>query len=280
MCLINPIVSNKWLEEHKKELEISLEDFNALKQIQGLLNSEDWEETRNDDNNEKMIQKINTLDYLNHPTTISCVYIVRNEEKHIISSIKSVNSLVDEIIIVDTGSTDDTLTKIRELKNSKIKVFHFTWCDDFSKARNYAISKATSTWLLILDADEIIEENTILKFLLTYLISIDDFNDTVFNLNVIRGEDSYKTGKVVKNSSNLKYKGRVHETFYSENQEVSYANIKLNIFGIKRVSQKKIEYYNSLLLETMKDYPYDSRWGYLFLRDNFKKSIISTDAKL
>lgn len=270
MCLINPIVSNKWLEDHKKELEISLEDFNTLKQIQGLLNSEDWEETRNDDNNEKMIQKINTLDYLNHPTTISCVYIVRNEEKHIISSIKSVNSLVDEIIIVDTGSTDDTLTKIRELKNSKIKVFHFTWCDDFSKARNYAISKATSTWLLILDADEIIEENTILKFLLTYLISIDDFNDTVFNLNVIRGEDSYKTGKVVKNSSNLKYKGRVHEIFYSENQEVSYANIKLNIFGIKRVSQKKIEYYNSLLLETMKDYPYDSRWGYLFLRDNFK----------
>lgn len=80
MCLINPIVSNKWLEDHKKELEISLEDFNALKQIQGLLNSEDWEETRNDDNNEKMIQKINTLDYLNHPTTISCVYIVRNEE--------------------------------------------------------------------------------------------------------------------------------------------------------------------------------------------------------
>ncbi len=83
--------------------------------------------------------------------TISLCMIARDEESNIARAIDSVKEIVDEIIVVDTGSKDSTAKIARELGAS---VFHFEWTDDFSAARNFSISKATSDWILILDADE------------------------------------------------------------------------------------------------------------------------------
>ena len=83
--------------------------------------------------------------------TISLCMIARNEEKFIAAAINSVRNFVDEIIVVDTGSIDNTAELCRQLGAS---VFHFKWVDDFSAARNFAVSKASSDWVLILDADE------------------------------------------------------------------------------------------------------------------------------
>jgi glycosyltransferase involved in cell wall biosynthesis len=79
--------------------------------------------------------------------------IVKNEEKNIGRALSSVKPVVDEMIVVDTGSTDGTREIARSLG---AKVYDHRWKDDFSDARNFALSKATGKWALILDADEVI----------------------------------------------------------------------------------------------------------------------------
>jgi glycosyltransferase involved in cell wall biosynthesis len=82
---------------------------------------------------------------------ISLCMIVKNEERFLQGCLESVQGLVNEIIIVDTGSTDKTV-EIAEKFNCSI--FHFIWKNNFAAARNYALSKCTLPWVLYLDADE------------------------------------------------------------------------------------------------------------------------------
>jgi glycosyltransferase involved in cell wall biosynthesis len=79
--------------------------------------------------------------------------IVKNEEKYIKMCLENAMKLADEVIIVDTGSTDKTKEIIKEV-DQNIKIIDYKWEDDFSKARNISIENATGDWILILDADE------------------------------------------------------------------------------------------------------------------------------
>ncbi|MEG0689319.1 MAG: glycosyltransferase family 2 protein, partial [Hungatella sp.] len=88
---------------------------------------------------------------------INLVMIARNEERCLERCLKSVQGLVDEIILVDTGSTDRT----KEIAASYgAKLYEFVWRDDFSAARNYALDQSDADWNLILDADEYLTEGS------------------------------------------------------------------------------------------------------------------------
>ncbi|MBU5485215.1 glycosyltransferase [Clostridium sp. MSJ-11] len=93
--------------------------------------------------------------------TISLCMIVKDEQDVISRCLDSIKDIVDEIIIVDTGSTDNTKEIIKGYTD---KVFDFEWVDDFSAARNYAFSKATKDFILWLDADDVILEEDREKF--------------------------------------------------------------------------------------------------------------------
>ncbi|MDW8208455.1 MAG: tetratricopeptide repeat protein [Chloroherpetonaceae bacterium] len=82
---------------------------------------------------------------------ISLCMIVKNEERFLRNCLESVRGVVDEIVIVDTGSTDGTLDIAREYG---AKIVHHPWNDDFSEARNVSLAHATGDWALWLDADE------------------------------------------------------------------------------------------------------------------------------
>ena len=81
---------------------------------------------------------------------LSLCMIVKNEEETLPRCLKSVCSLVDEIIIVDTGSTDLTLSVAKDFC---AQIFSFAWDDNFSSARNYSLDQASGDWILVLDAD-------------------------------------------------------------------------------------------------------------------------------
>ncbi len=98
--------------------------------------------------------------------TISLCMIVKNEEKNIGRCLHNIKPLVDEMIVVDTGSTDRTKDIAKAFG---AKVYDFAWTGDFSEARNYSLSKASGEWILILDADEVIApfDQDVLKELLS-----------------------------------------------------------------------------------------------------------------
>ncbi|MGL4913500.1 MAG: tetratricopeptide repeat-containing glycosyltransferase family 2 protein [Romboutsia sp.] len=93
--------------------------------------------------------------------TISLCMIVKNEEDVLGRCLDSIKYLVDEIIIVDTGSTDTTKEIAKKFTD---KVYDFKWIEDFSAARNYAFSKATKKYVMWLDADDVILSKDKTKF--------------------------------------------------------------------------------------------------------------------
>lgn len=93
--------------------------------------------------------------------TISLCMIVKNEEQIIARCLDCLTGIADEIIVVDTGSTDRTKEIVRGYTD---KIFDFEWIDDFAAARNYSFSKATMEYIYVADADEIIDEENIEKF--------------------------------------------------------------------------------------------------------------------
>ena len=85
--------------------------------------------------------------------SVSLCMIVKNEEGRLAKCLESVKPVVDEMIVVDTGSSDRT----RDIaKVFGAKIYEYEWCDDFSKARNFSLSKASGDWVFLLDADETI----------------------------------------------------------------------------------------------------------------------------
>lgn len=89
---------------------------------------------------------------------ISAAAIVKNEEKNIKNWLNCVKQIADEIVVVDTGSTDNTK---QILAANQVKIYDFIWQNDFSAARNYAISKLTGDWIIFLDADEKFSDDSI-----------------------------------------------------------------------------------------------------------------------
>ena len=151
--------------------------------------------------------------------TISLCMIVKDEEKILERHLKHIKDHVDEIIIVDTGSKDKTVEIAKKYTN---KVYHFKWCDDFSKARNFSLSKATKDW--VLDADEFIEKPKKLKGVIAkHNADIYNFKQHICNINYKRMDDKkYLQNKLKKalvndpsrlfrRSLGIFYEGIVHE---------------------------------------------------------------------
>jgi tetratricopeptide (TPR) repeat protein len=83
--------------------------------------------------------------------TLSLCLIVKDEEAHLAKCLMSAKDIADEMIVVDTGSTDKT----KDIATAfGARVFDFIWTDDFSEARNFSLSKASGDWILVLDGDE------------------------------------------------------------------------------------------------------------------------------
>lgn len=88
---------------------------------------------------------------------VTLCLIVKNEEDRLSECLKSFSGLYSDLVVVDTGSTDETKTVA---KSFGAKVHNFEWIDDFAAARNFALSKVTTPWVMVVDADDIISAET------------------------------------------------------------------------------------------------------------------------
>ncbi|MGN0939693.1 MAG: glycosyltransferase [Selenomonas sp.] len=145
----------------------------------------------------------------------ACV-IVKNEAKNIESWLRCMEQIADEIIVVDTGSTDATKELVRA---SQAKLYDYAWTGDFAAAKNYALSKAHGNWIAFLDADETFTAASLRRIprLLRELHPQVRIAGVMCRLvNVDTSDRNRFIGATVqlrlfRNLSTLRYQGRIHE---------------------------------------------------------------------
>lgn len=186
----------------------------------------------------------------NKNPTLSLCMIVKNEERFLARCLASVKDYVDEIIVVDTGSTDKT-AEIAKRYNAK--VYYHKWQNHFSRARNLSLRYATCDWVLVMDADEEIEKKDVLK--LKEVIKAND-KDVLYvpvinrKSGGVKSESLIYTERLYRNHLGFHYTGPVHNLL-NHNGKIKRENIRLYHYGYylnKDVMEAKFK-RSSVLLE-------------------------------
>lgn len=202
---------------------------------------------------------------------LSLCMIVKDEEEFIERCLSSVKGVVDEMIIVDTGSSDRT---IEICKSFGAQVLSFPWNGSFSDARNYGIERATGDWILWLDADEEVEASDVYK--LRDILYSDDYFMSIHLINYYGDQpDPTKTfdiahARLFKNNKGFKFHNNIHEMLnvnevfadFDEVPAMKTVPIKLYHYGYldsMNESKKKFERNLSMLKKELKQKEY-SPW--------------------
>ena len=210
--------------------------------------------------------------------------IVRDEAEFLEQCLDSVKDIVNEIVIVDTGSEDNT----KEIAvHFGARIFDFIWVDDFSAARNYALEQATGDWILVLDADETISKSDCDKLLSlinenkadAYSLEQRTYGDNLKHAEYInRGTDSYPESRLYagwiasrlvrlfRNSPEYRFHYRIHEVIEPSIEEnggvIRFSKIPIHHFTYKKNSdfvESKLKRYLEYGLKQIEQTP-----------DNFK----------
>ncbi|OXS55888.1 hypothetical protein B1A99_21930 [Cohnella sp. CIP 111063] len=144
---------------------------------------------------------------------LSLCMIVKNEEAVLDRCLQSVSRFVDEIVIVDTGSTDSSKEIAKKYTN---KIYDFEWINDFAAARNESLKHATGQFILVMDADEFVDEPNI-SDLRNFLTKQKPSNDTLYRVTVVSYKEANKPAteepilRVFANHMNIQYVRPIHE---------------------------------------------------------------------
>lgn len=230
----------------------------------------------------------NTLKIKNR--TISAVILTLDEERCIKRCVDSIIEKVDEVIVVDTGSTDRTIDILKEYQSEKISIFHYDWKENFAEARNFGIEKAKSSWIFHIDADEYL--NNIDTRLFRNIINLfNDFplKDSIVLSPSITNHNEHNlliVKRIFLKESNIRYFGLIHEEPRRDikNYGGDVYNISLDIdirhdgYSKEILAQKNKTIRNVSLLKKMVEIePNNPRWKYFLIRDDSFSTLNSAD---
>ena len=198
--------------------------------------------------------------------TLSLCMIVKNEQDTLSRCLDCVKDIADEIIIVDTGSTDNTKEIALNYTNN---VYDFEWGYDFSKARNFSFSKATKDYIMWLDADDVILEQDREKLKILKKILTPDIDMVLLKYNLNLDEHgipalSFYRERIMKRSKNYKWISPIHEVIPKSGkllrEDISITHNKLHPTDPKR---------NITIFEKMKEkgIPLDARQTFYYARE-------------
>lgn len=223
---------------------------------------------------------------------VSVCYIVKNEAQFLEESLRSVQRLASEMILVDSGSTDQTLEIARKFK---CRIESFKWSDDFSAARNFAAEFATCDWILFVDGDEVLESEGADKILRVISSATDTVAFGVLQRNYtsdrsfpnwksvdaqnageiyhdLRGLQGFSDNlmmKLYRNHRGLVWEGPVHETFVGSCRRLGLRHEEIPICILHHLNALKSEsfrsekklYYLKLSMEKLKSDPtHENSW--------------------
>jgi len=180
--------------------------------------------------------------------TISLCMIVRDEEETIARCLDTIKDIVDEIIVVDTGSVDKTKHILSEYP---AYIYNFKWIDDFAAARNYSFSKATQEYILWLDADDVFleEDRKKLKYLKEHMEPSVDVVMMKYNLGVDdkeRAACTYYRERLLKRIKNFKWNDPVHE-YIEPTGNIVTVDIGITHRKLKQRSSRNLNIFENMI---------------------------------
>jgi glycosyltransferase involved in cell wall biosynthesis len=193
--------------------------------------------------------------------TLGVVMIVKNEENCLEGCLKSVEG-VDEIVILDTGSTDKT-GEIARRYTDKYFANEYEWNDNFAEARNLALDKCTTDWVISIDADERLDEGGVQK--IREVIQDPNTYQNAMLVLMHNGNDQFYNNKVFR--SDLRYHGRVHE-YVVPSHTVPYCGVGIE-FNISQSHQSDPDRNIRILEASARQDPFDPRLHYCMGREYF-----------
>lgn len=205
---------------------------------------------------------------MKRPELTVCI-LAKNEETNLVRALESVKDVAKEVVVVDTGSTDNT---VAIAQSYGAKVVHYVWNDDFAAARNVAIEHASQEWVLMLDADEAVTPAMAAQ--LPQLLSDPHVDAYVTQVaNVLRGKaiDHAPVIRLFRRKPGFRYTGIVHEEILSS-IEAAGGRIKAERVVIEHYGytpeedrRKSRRERNLRLLQKMVEQDPESRqaWAYL-----------------
>jgi glycosyltransferase involved in cell wall biosynthesis/thioredoxin-like negative regulator of GroEL len=196
---------------------------------------------------------------------LSLLMIVKNEERVLADCLRSVVGVVDEMVIVDTGSTDRTV-QIAESFNAK--VFHYPWDGSFSNARNAALEHCTCNYVLFLDADERLEQHDRNRLrALVHRPSSDVYELTLVSKRTEGGRVLRTTSdqaRLFRRDERFRFRYRIHESILPSVNEtkgvITKEHITIHHIGYdvsaELMERKKVRNYEQLILD-VREHPCD-----------------------
>lgn len=194
--------------------------------------------------------------------TISLCMIVKNEETYIGPCLESLKDAVDEIVIVDTGSTDKTRKIVEKFTD---RIYEFEWIDDFAAARNYSFAQATMDYILWVDADDVLLKEDANK-LIELKKTLDPTVDCVkFNYHYAfdhQGNPSlvFKRERLVKREKHYQWMGFIHEFIAVEGKSID-AEINVTHTRVHGNADRNLNLYRRKLEEGV---PFNTRDQYYY----------------
>jgi len=189
---------------------------------------------------------------------LSVCMIVKNEEKVLRRCLESIIGIADEIIIADTGSNDRTREISFEFTEN---VFDYKWEDDFSKARNFAASKASGEWILVIDADEYLDRESFMVFKNDFKANPPKENILAVQIINFVGDNGKDTllnyhERLYKNDGTISYYRSIHELLiHKDSSEIrGFASLQLYHSGYMKsvINEKEKSKRNLTLLKNKK----------------------------
>ncbi|MEM6795690.1 MAG: glycosyltransferase [Acidobacteriota bacterium] len=139
--------------------------------------------------------------------SLAAALIVRDEERFLGDCLASLKGVVEDIVVVDTGSRDGT-REIAEAAGARL--FHFAWCDDFAAARNAALDACRSDWVLYIDADERVVGGCDDEF--RQLLEDPGFVGLTVRFRPVTGYTFYREPRLFRRHPDVRFRGAIHET--------------------------------------------------------------------
>ncbi|RZQ65603.1 glycosyltransferase [Amycolatopsis suaedae] len=213
--------------------------------------------------------------------TVSIVILSRNEERCISRCLDSIiGHQFDYVLVVDTGSTDNTIQIVEGYKDGGVELIETPWQDSFSNVRNLALEALTSKWVVFVDADEWVSEKSgpYLKKCLSSIDRIEDVNQLVFAPRIHDVDNHITTTdvpRIFRADASIRFKGPVHEYPYNTTDGSPLGVVGLNIdflhdgYNQSVVQDKaKRERNLRLLSDARRIEPTNPRWLYYTIRDS------------